>query len=313
MLKKGYRILKSGMTWLVAKLLGLFWSVLLVGWKLLMRGAQFMRKGCKYSTDYVVWLRSRLQFGRILRRLGLPLWILLGIGIAGWMFDPAATLLQQLIAAWLELENKPTSWKDFMPSVVLLFIPIVVVIGITIVHGFAPTRKNKGEQKPSGKKGLILLVSRAESAKFAIDFHFLKCRTLEQIWLIPSNETASEYFGGSSMKEVPIIEAYCQQLEHQEGRPLDVKVHEVGVSPADAQDTYDVVHRIFRRSKYEPDELIADFTGGTKPMSVGMIMACLPRARDLEYVSGKRDAEGDFQSYGPFVIDYQHSAFDLLE
>lgn len=86
-------------------------------------------------------------------------------------------------------------------------------------------------------------------------------------------------------------------------------MQENGVSPADAQDTFDAVNRIFRSSGYEPEDIIADFTGGTKPMSVGMIMACLPAQRSLEYVSYNPVTK---TSFGPYLIDYQHSAFDLI-
>jgi hypothetical protein len=42
-------------------------------------------------------------------------------------------------------------------------------------------------------------------------------------------------------------------------------------------------------------------------MSVGMIMACLRVDRELEYVSFNKP-----HSYGPFLVDYQYSAFDLI-
>lgn len=81
------------------------------------------------------------------------------------------------------------------------------------------------------------------------------------------------------------------------------------VSPGDAQDTFDHVNRIFRIAGFSPQEIIADFTGGTKPMTVGMIMACLPRERDLEYVPFNPQSK---QMHGPYLIDYQHGAFDLV-
>jgi hypothetical protein len=43
-------------------------------------------------------------------------------------------------------------------------------------------------------------------------------------------------------------------------------------------------------------------------MSVGMIMACLNADLDLEYVPC--NAEG--KSCGPYLVDYQYSAFDLI-
>jgi len=86
-----------------------------------------------------------------------------------------------------------------------------------------------------------------------------------------------------------------------------------GVSAGDAQDTFDQVNRVYRvdasRLQLAAEEIIADFTGGTKPMSVGMIMACLPVDRSLEYVAFNQPAK---RMSGPFLVDYQHSAFDLI-
>jgi hypothetical protein len=39
-----------------------------------------------------------LQMGRIFRRLGLPLWTFLGIGISTWLFDSLGSLVQQVAA-----------------------------------------------------------------------------------------------------------------------------------------------------------------------------------------------------------------------
>lgn len=41
-----------------------------------------------------------------------------------------------------------------------------------------------------------------------------------------------------------------------------------------------------------PDDLIADITGGTKPMTTGMGLACLVRNLDMEYMKAPRDESG---------------------
>ena len=164
-------------------------------------------------------------------------------------------------------------------------------------------------QQPDGKQVLIVLVSRPESAIFAINYHFLTQGTLEQVWLIPSDDSVVEIFGSSTRDRISKIREHCQGLEKQAGRSLQVEVHAAGVCPADAQDTFDVVNRIYRRSSYPPEAIIADFTGGTKPMAVGVIMACLPAGRELQYAPFNPVTR---QSQGPFLVDYQHSAFDLV-
>ena len=56
--------------------------------------------------------------------------------------------------------------------------------------------------------------------------------------------------------------------------------------PWDLQAVKSVVEKIYREQlgALEEEEVIADFTGGTKPMTVGMIFACLSASRHLEYV-----------------------------
>lgn len=166
-----------------------------------------------------------------------------------------------------------------------------------------------GLLKPEGKKVLIILVSNPNSAMYAIEYHFKEMKTLKEVYLIPSNNNSSEQFGESSLKTAIDVKGRCEKLSEELVKYLEVEIYETGVSPAEAQDTYDLVNRIFRQSDYEPSEIIADFTGGTKPMSVGMIMACLPAERQLEYVPFNPKTK---LSHGPFIIDYQHSAFDLV-
>jgi hypothetical protein len=259
---------------------------------------------------------SRLQFGQIFRLLGLPFWTFIGIGIAGWWFDNAAILIQQVARYWFKIGDKSPTVEDYLPALIMFLIPFVVVFVISVWQGLRrPLAKagiiEDGLRQPEGKKGLIILVSNSASALFAIEYH-LQHRTLEEVWLIPSNDLENERFGLSTRATAESIREACKPLGQKYGRSLKVNIHSTGVSAADAQDTFDYVNRIFRSRNYSATELVADFTGGTKPMSVGMIMACLPRHRDLEYISATRQPDGTYKSHGPFIIDYQHSAFDLV-
>ncbi|MBW4490233.1 MAG: hypothetical protein KME12_20835 [Trichocoleus desertorum ATA4-8-CV12] len=256
---------------------------------------------------------SRLQFGRIFRLLGLPFWTFIGIGIAGWWFDNAAILIQQVARYWFRIGEKPPTVEDYLPALIMFLIPFAVVLVISAWHGLRrPLTKagiiQDGLRKPEGKKGLIILVSNPASALFTIEYH-LQHNRLEKVWLIPSNDLEAERFGPNSRENAKTIQQKCEQLAQQYNRDFEVEIHATGVSPAEAQDTFDCVNQIFRRSRYGATDMIADFTGGTKPMSVGMIMACLPRHRELEYVSFNPATK---QTFGPFLIDYQHSAFDLV-
>src|SRR6266404_775287 len=254
-----------------------------------------------------------LGSGRILRKLGLPLWTFLGIGIAAIWFNYLGVILEKWIREhWMGLDNSARGALSYLPQLIVFLVPVAIVLGVLIWqkarYRLSRLRWLEGLRRPDGKRGLIMLVSNSASARFAVEYHLRK-KTLERVWLIPSNNMESDKFGPGSQRLAEQIKAECEDLAQQQNKNLDVIIHLAGVSSADSQDTFDYVNRLFRNSGYEPGEIIADFTGGTKPMSVGMIMACLPSQRDLQYVSFNRETN---QSHGPFLIDYQHSAFDLI-
>jgi hypothetical protein len=152
---------------------------------------------------------------------------------------------------------------------------------------------------------IFILVSKEESAIHSIQYHKDKGK-LERVWLIPSSDAEIERFGSSSRDIANNIIKACKNF--------GINAEAIAeVSPADAQDTFDAVRRIYRNAStygLEPIDIGADFTGGTKPMTLGMIMACLPPERELEYVSYNNKTN---QMYGPYFIDYRHAIFDLLE
>jgi hypothetical protein len=254
---------------------------------------------------------SSLQLGRIFRRLGLPPWTFAGIGLTAIWFNYLGVLLERLLRDVLGLNSERATLADYVPGVLVFLVPFAVLMAIAhfqkhqrIYHSGVPRR-----QQPEGKRGLILLVSNPNSALFAIEYHLQK-GTLELVWLLPSDGSDEPTFGAGSYPAAQTIQQGCQTLMvRYPQRRLQIEIHRTGVSPSDSQDTYDAVNRIFRQSGYEPYEVIADFTGGTKPMAVGMIMACLPAERELEYVSY---TFLDKRSHGPFLVDYQHKAFDLM-
>jgi CRISPR-associated protein (Cas_Cas02710) len=254
-----------------------------------------------------------MGLGRMFRRLGLPAWTFIGIGVSAIWFNYVGVLLEKSVRDALRVNEQSSLWLTYAPPVIVFLVPCsVIVIAYLWQRWKYPLSKLKWRGGklvlPEGKKGLILLISNQESALFAVKYHYEIKKTLEKVWLIPSNGLLVETFGPSTRPTAELIAQECRALAEKEGRPLDVEVHPTGVSPADSQDTFDYVRRIFREDSYKAGELIADFTGGTKPMSIGVIMACLPAERELEYVSLNRETG----SHGPFLIDYQHRAFDLI-
>lgn len=250
------------------------------------------------------FLFAGLQFGRVFRKLGLPIWTFVGIGMSALWFNNVDAIIKLIID---KIIGKPVDSTTYISPLITFLIPCLLVWIFSIwnkQNRNIKRFKSKLDQ-PKGKKGLIILVSQTpDSAKFAIEYHCTIKNTLEKVYLIPSNSRDEDRFGLSTQNIAVLIQQYIQ------GNFPGLKVQiENEVSPADAQDTFDAINRIFRTGEYEIDEIIADFTGGTKPMSVGMIMACLPTERELEYVAYNRAGVG---SSGPFLIDYQHTAFDLI-
>jgi hypothetical protein len=66
----------------------------------------------------------------------------------------------------------------------------------------------------------------------------------------------------------------------------------IEVKPFDPRDAYTAIARIYKtdvpNARLSEDEVIADFTGATKPMSLGMAMACLPFDRPMQYMMGRQ-------------------------
>ena len=65
------------------------------------------------------------------------------------------------------------------------------------------------------------------------------------------------------------------------------QLHPVYIGALDAQQSYQAVHDIFSREAgeagLEPDQVIADITGGTKQLTAGMVLAALTIGGALEY------------------------------
>lgn len=73
---------------------------------------------------------------------------------------------------------------------------------------------------------------------------------------------------------------------------LDVRLHPVQLDKTTIEATYRAVDGIYQGAgevEMSPEQIVADLTGGLKTMTAGMVMACLPRGRALEYIESTRD------------------------
>jgi len=239
--------------------------------------------------------------------MGLPGWTFLGVAVSATVIFYSGKLLEEIIG--LQLERLPAGRRNLLVCSIVLLIGCLPILFAWLWQKSNTVIIKRDVGVPERKKGLIVLVSRYESAMFAIEYHLRDGGPLQCVWLIPSNGKEEETFGPATIAVANRIKEEGKSLAKSKGRDLRVVIHDEGVSPADAQDTFDYVNRVFRHAKYEPNEIIADFTGATKPMTVGMIMACLPRDRELEYVPYNQKT-GEMS--GPRLIEYEHRAFDLV-
>lgn len=156
------------------------------------------------------------------------------------------------------------------------------------------------ERQPVRHPGLIALVSK-RNEKFtpphevALRYHLANTeaggRPLRRCWLVASSGP------GGTVDE-------AEEIRRRYGERCHISV----VDLSDAFDVNAVIRRINRlyaeieaegekargeadgNAPLRPDQIIADFTGGTSPMSVGLALACHQRS-PLEYIYGGKIKE----------------------
>lgn len=144
------------------------------------------------------------------------------------------------------------------------------------------------DQQPEKHRGLIVLVGTGrpgedpleQSAWDAIKFHLSERPGelgLQRCWLIATSGERG------SLPIAQKLKPECQKKRVQ----TEIKTIS---DPFDLQQTYDVVQEIYKEAKkagLPETDLIADFTGGVKPMSAGMLLAC-GNHRPMQYMYGRK-------------------------
>ncbi len=132
------------------------------------------------------------------------------------------------------------------------------------------------QPNPQKRRGLIFLVSQKDTLAKAFAYHQ---PALSHCWLISSAEmlnVANEF-----------------KAEHEaEIHAMPVKIIN---DPFDWQETKRLIDEIYqsRPEGWDERDIITDFTGLTKPASMGAILACLIPGRPLEYVPALYENRGD--------------------
>lgn len=132
-------------------------------------------------------------------------------------------------------------------------------------------------------RGLVVLASPGPgitSAEGAIRYH--RCDgVLEHCWLVTGGP-------GSEQSAARLVEKLVG-----EGMSMG-RLHTVALSPKDADNPEAVYRRINAvyveagDLGFNEDEIIGDYTGGTKSMTAGMILACSAPQRHLQFMKPRR-------------------------
>jgi hypothetical protein len=171
----------------------------------------------------------------------------------------------------------------------------VTVLALALRRRAEPLVLVPRDARPSRSPGLVALVGKGrpgegfdpheQAAARAIEYHLGDGESeaaLEVCWLIASSGAEGSVVAARAIRKA--YESRCT-----------IRVREVG-NAFSVQDTYDVVQRIYNEEIYDdehrafglsPDQVIADFTSGTAPMTAGMVLAC-GRYRPMQYTTGRK-------------------------
>jgi hypothetical protein len=160
----------------------------------------------------------------------------------------------------------------------LLFVVLVIVL---LFDEYIEGRQIQAiivqaKNPPEKRRGLILLVSPTNTQLPMESIRFHDDR-LAHCWLIHTSASSQV----AAQVELEVQEKYGDRIHIHKNVNLMV-------DPNKSHATYTVVEDIFSNRLAEvgllDSEVIADITGGQKPMSVGMALACSAVNRDMQYV-----------------------------
>ncbi|MCI0556425.1 MAG: hypothetical protein L0287_36245 [Anaerolineae bacterium] len=208
------------------------------------------------------------------------------------LFNFIFQLLPNLFSSWLESNFGQTSTK------LIGIISFLLVTGTILwaVNNAIHQKRNwvlvSREQQPPRFPGLVLLMGmgtgKSDPRPFgpsqgpaipSIEYHLAGSgkNRLHTCWLITSRD-------GVSAAEA--------LRSHYESSTLRVHVCIVK-DPFGLQDTYELVRNIYLKEAFEnklkPEQIISDFTGSTRPMMAGMVLAC-GEQWPMQYMSKKGDS-----------------------
>lgn len=239
--------------------------------------------------------------------------------ISPWLFVAGIILFAVLgNAVYALVEN----WLE-TPLAILLF--SVIVLGLLLLlfqavrRYLRPTLDANLNTHP--RQGLVVLVSQGKLEETptlaAIRYHFRGEKderpspTLRHCWLITSPQELPRPGGPPPNPGFQTAWENANALRAMFAGQVDMRL--VEVDPNNAEDVYEKVAMALRAAErlgLPRSEVTADYTGGMKPMSVGMALAAATMGYGLEYMDARRhDAQGraiPAEGADPVSLDLQY-------
>lgn len=201
----------------------------------------------------------------------------------GFINDSLFPLVSGYLTHWL---------GEVVGSLLLAAFALILLVLFAHVIGKRLTRQSSDtnfheKSRPEARKALVLLVSKLEPSKMAINFHLEK---LEYLWLFHSND--SEEIANN------LIEMYQSQCD----------VRKIPIN--DIHDPLEYLNKA-KSNIYESlpnglevEDVILDFTGMPKAASVGTVLAAREFDAPLQYSAAVRsDKGGHYKTDQPIQID----------
>jgi hypothetical protein len=270
-----------------------------------MKGSRFLEKINDPSQSWVMYF--------VVGVLGLGV---LGNGVANLVLEDFAGAIARTL-------NLP---KVIVQIGLLLAIALLIFLGIYHTHADERLQKLLSARVQSQTNvvpltetyfGLIAIASKAEPdketpAEAAFKFHWQKGQgNLRYCWLICTQgalATNLERFRAIAIHSAQTTTPLnllenpdtVLQPEREAGRAVQMQIMVIDwPSAQDPNFVKDLVDRIYRQAKalsIDSQSIIADYTGGIKSTSAGVILACSTPERRLQYASGRYDENGTLQS-----------------
>ena len=189
---------------------------------------------------------------------------------------------------------------------------LILTMGLYQPHPASPAARLSAEQRLEAARGLDLTLLDLPHSTFglaveAISSHLAR---LEHCWLITAVSSAPD--GRMSEAYLPLLEAYFTQnggglCHFHYGTRYNILLDDDALVTEKARD---LTNRIFLEARVrfglKDADLLCDFSGGIRSLSLGVILACLDGRRQVQYIGTHYDGLGRFSGETfPIILDYQ--------